>query len=101
MIWQDIGIMVIQWAFFLALLPTVWSKDKPPLSTSVVTSLLLLALAFIFSTLHFWNSMASTLFVALAWVIIGFQKYRIIKRDTKYDVGITSREEHKAPETTS
>ncbi|MEK7556066.1 MAG: hypothetical protein AAB523_02130 [Patescibacteria group bacterium] len=76
MIWQDIGIMIIQWAFFFALIPTVLSKDKPPFFTSLLNGILLLFLAIIFSTLHLWGSVTSTLLVGGTWFFIGFQKYR-------------------------
>lgn len=80
MIWQDVGIMVIQWAALIALLPTVWSKDKPPLSTSLFTGGLMLALALIFSTLSFWSSTISAFSVGVLWLFIGFQKYQIDKQ---------------------
>lgn len=76
MIWQDIGIMIIQWAALIALLPTVWSKDKPPLFTSIFTGGLMIALSLIFYTLHFWSSTISSLSVGVLWLIIGVQKYR-------------------------
>lgn len=79
MVWQDIGIMIVQWAALVALLPTLWSKDKPPILTSIFTGTLLVALGFIFSTLHFWSSMISSLAVGIIWLVIGFQKYRIDK----------------------
>jgi len=75
MIWQDIGITIIQWAALIALLPTLWSKDKPPLFTSIFTGILMIALSIIFSTLHFWSSTVSAFSVGLVWFIIGLQKY--------------------------
>ena len=69
--------MVIQWAALIALLPTVWGKDKPPLSTSIFTGMLMLALSLIFATLHFWSSTISAFSVGGVWLFIGFQKYRM------------------------
>jgi len=80
MVWQDIGITIIQWSFFFALLPTIWSAHKPPLFTSMFTGSLILALAVIFATLHLWSSAASSLLVGGAWFVVGAQTLRAHKR---------------------
>ncbi|MGM0482405.1 MAG: hypothetical protein ACQEP6_00870 [Patescibacteria group bacterium] len=86
MIWQDIVLSVGQWVFILALLPSLLSKDKPALMTSVITGTVLAVFAFTFSTLALWASAVSTGAVSLVWFILAFQKYRLIQREKKNSI---------------
>lgn len=76
MAWQDIGITIIQWAFFLALIPAFRSAEKPPLLMSLFTGALCATLAYIFFTLHLLNGAASALLVSAGWFTLGLQKLR-------------------------
>ncbi len=76
--WADYTISLAQIVLALSLLPTVLSKtEKPPLSTSVITSISLFVMsAALFELKAVWG--ASLTFVnALLWLIISFQKYTL------------------------
>ena len=75
MTWQDIVLSVGSWIFIVALLPSLFGKDKPPISTSLLTGVVLLIYTFVYSTLHLWLSMASTGVLGVAWLVLGAQKY--------------------------
>lgn len=84
MAWQDIIIAAGQWVFLLALLPSIFGKDKPALATSIATSVVLAVLAFTYATLSLWVSTISGILVSSAWLVLAVQKYRMIsykKRD--------------------
>lgn len=74
MTWQDIVLSVGSWIFVIALLPSIFGKDKPPLVTSLMTGTILVIYAFTYSTLHLWLSVASTGAVGLAWFTLAVQK---------------------------
>ena len=74
--WQDVVISIGQWLFFLALLPSVFSNDKPALSTSIMTGGTLMVFAVTYVTLDLWVSTFSTLLVASTWFFLSWQKYQ-------------------------
>ena len=76
MTWQDIVLSVGSWIFIIALVPSLVGKDKPPVSTSFLTGIILLVYVGTYSTLHLWLSMASTGLLGVAWLVLGFQKIR-------------------------
>ncbi|MDP2734609.1 MAG: hypothetical protein Q8P12_00185 [bacterium] len=76
MAWQDIVISIGQWVLLIALIPSVTSKDKPALATSVLTGLVLTLFAFTFFTLSLLLSGASAALVAATWFLLAGQKYR-------------------------
>ena len=75
MTWQDIVLAVGSWIFIFALFPSLFSKDKPPVSTSVLTGSVLLIYTVVYFTLHLWLSVASTGLLAVAWLALGAQKF--------------------------
>ncbi len=79
MIWQDYALSVTQFILAFALVPTIFHKHKPPLSTSAITSILLTAVVVIFVTLHLWISATGTGLGALFWYILLFQKWAQLK----------------------
>ncbi|MDE2311724.1 MAG: hypothetical protein KGJ93_01365 [Patescibacteria group bacterium] len=76
MTWQDIVLSVGSWIFIAALVPSLLSKDKPPIATSLSTGSVLLVYTVVYVSLHLWLSTASTGILALAWLALGAQKYR-------------------------
>ena len=78
--WQDKVIAIGQWLFVIALIPTIKARDKPALSTSLMTGTILGVFAFTFTTLSLWISALSTLLVSGMWFILALQKYRQIKK---------------------
>ncbi len=75
--WQDIVLAAGSFVFAVALIPTVLSKEKPPLSTSLLTGITLLVFAVVYATLSLWLSFFSTCITAALWLTIAAQ--RLIK----------------------
>jgi len=75
MSWQDILLSIGQFVFAVALLPSVFSKDKPAVSTSLMTGTVLVAFAFTYSTLKLWSAATFAAVVGIIWLILFFQKY--------------------------
>ena len=80
MTWQDILFSIGSWIFIVALFPSLLSKDKPPVSTSILTGTILLFYALTYSTLHLWMTLVSTGILAIAWLVLGGQKYLTNKK---------------------
>ena len=78
--WQDWVFSVGQWIFIIALIPTIRGKQKPELSTSVITGIILAVFAFTYYTLSLLVSALSTSLVSTAWFILAYQKYRQLKK---------------------
>ena len=80
MIWQDWVLPVGNWIFFIALMPSILGKDKPALSSSLVTGVTLGAFAFTFATLNLWVSAFSATLTTAAWLTLAWQKFSIDKK---------------------
>ncbi len=76
MIWQDVVITVGSWVFVVALIPTLRGKEKPAVTTSVVTGFILIAYALVYATLGMWVSVVSTTALALSWFTLAVQKIK-------------------------
>ncbi len=76
MVWQDFVFAIGTWIFIIALIPTIRSREKPPLSTSLPTGLVLLVYVFTFATLELWFSMISSSVLAVLWLYLAWQKRR-------------------------
>jgi len=79
MAWQDVVFSIGQWIFIIALLPSVFGKDKPAFSSSVITGSVLGVFALTFATLSLWVSAFSTTLVSITWFVLAVQKYLIQK----------------------
>lgn len=72
--WQDYAIMMIQFAFSAALLPSVFGPAKPERLTCALTGVLLYALATIYTTLNLWIAAFSGALLATLWIVMLFQR---------------------------
>jgi len=79
--WQDIVITVGSWIFAIALIPSIRGKNKPELSSSVMTGSLLTVYIFVFGSLELLGSAISSAVVALCWWILAYQKWRLNKKE--------------------
>ena len=77
MIWQDIVLMVGSFIFSIALIPTVRGKDKPALSTSLLTSGVLSVFVICFFTLGLYLAAISGILTTIMWVILALQAMRL------------------------
>jgi hypothetical protein len=74
--WQDLVFTVGSLVFTVALWPSIRSKHKPALHTSVLTAFVLFLFAITYLSLSLYFSAATTLLTASAWAILAVQKFR-------------------------
>ena len=77
--WQDIAISVAQWAAIIALLPSVFSKDKPALSSSLLTTACVAVFFVSYLTLGLVVSTISAAFLLAMWATLAYQQWRIVR----------------------
>jgi hypothetical protein len=58
-------------------------KQKPELSTSVVTSVIIYVFVITFVTLELWLSALATLGTAIGWTILAYQRWKQPKENNK------------------
>lgn len=80
MSWQEIVLAIGQVVFMIALLPSIFSKDKPEIWTSILTGTVALSIAITYTTLSLETAAISAFFNFVAWSILAIQKLRIIKK---------------------
>lgn len=73
--WQDIVLAVSVLAFNIALIPSLLSKQKPRLATSVMTATFLVPEVIVFFSLSLWYSFAMALLNAIFWITLSLQRY--------------------------
>jgi hypothetical protein len=76
MSWQDVVYAIGQWIFIIALVPSVLGKDKPALSTSLTTGLVLAVYVVTLISLNLWISAISSAVTAATWFILAYQKFK-------------------------
>lgn len=74
--WQDIVLSVGSWVFIAALIPTILGTEKPALSSSVLTGLVLAVFAGVYGSLGLWTSALSAAALSAGWWVLAWQKYR-------------------------
>jgi hypothetical protein len=77
---QDWILLVCYIIFTLALLPSVFGKDKPDLKTSGPTALVVLTFAITLCTLELYKAAAINFFTAACWIILFVQVWKQKKR---------------------
>lgn len=75
MIWQDWVLTVGSIAFIAALAPSVFSKHKPALITSLSTGTVLAVYAIVYVTLSLWLTTITVTLTSLTWFILAYQKF--------------------------
>ncbi len=75
--WQDIVIAICQLCFLPAMLPTILGKDKPPLVTSALNTIIVLIVVGCFLTLHLWFAAATGFTTGMVWFVLAVQKYKM------------------------
>ena len=74
--WQDIVLSIGQYIFVIALLPSVFGKDKPALSSSLLTGTVLGVFSVVYATLGLWSSTIASVLVTATWFLLAWQQYR-------------------------
>ncbi len=79
MLWQDavlaVGLVILN----AALVPTVFSKAKPPLFTSLTTGTILIIFSVSMLTLHLWFTAVMQAGNALLWLTLAAQRASLDK----------------------
>jgi hypothetical protein len=74
--WQDLLFTIGNGIFFLSLLPSIFSQDKPSVWTSFITASTLSTFCFAYYSLDFIFSAFSIALSAGAWWVLFFQKFK-------------------------
>lgn len=75
MLWQDIVLTVGQFVFSLSLIPTIRAKEKPALSTCVMSAVMLTIYIPTLLSLQMYVSSFATVLVATGWWILLYQSW--------------------------
>ncbi len=75
--WQDYVLTAIQIFFCVTLIPMLLAKEKPPLTSSISTGLILLISSLVLTTLNLWLAAVSQSIVGVQWLILAWQRWRI------------------------
>lgn len=78
--WQDLLFSSGGLIFTIALIPSILSDDKPALSTSLMTAVILSTFSYAYFTLELWLSVFGGALVAGGWWVLAVQKYLIDRR---------------------
>lgn len=78
--WQQMVLAIGQAVFIAALLPSVFSKDKPEIWTSIITGLVALSIAITYVTMSLPVAAFSAFFNFVFWSVLALQKLRQIQR---------------------
>jgi len=72
--WQDFVLTIGSIIFIIALIPSVLSKDKPALFTSIITSSVLIVMAIVYFSLSLYFTAVTTFITGILWGVLAFQK---------------------------
>ncbi|MFA6602881.1 MAG: hypothetical protein WCT01_03700 [Candidatus Shapirobacteria bacterium] len=75
--WQDFVLTFGQVIFILALFPSIFSKDKPSIKTSIPTSLVSFSIGVVYLTLNVPMAAATAVINGILWGILAFQKLKV------------------------
>jgi hypothetical protein len=81
--WQDTVLSISILALNIALVPSLWGKNKPRLTTSLLTALFLLPQVLVFISLSLWYSLTMVSINSVLWIILAIQQARkkVISKD--------------------
>jgi uncharacterized MnhB-related membrane protein len=74
--WQDVVLTIGQIIFIVALFPSILSKDKPALQTSLLTSAVSLSIAVVYLSLAVPFAAISAAMNGTLWLVLAIQKWR-------------------------
>lgn len=86
MTWQDIVLMIGNFCFAIALIPTIRSKHKPPIATSAMTSIILIIFCIVYLSLGLNLGFIATALTAVCWLVILIQKKEKKNETTKKSI---------------
>ncbi len=75
--WQDLVLTIGLIAFDIALLASVFGKQKPSFATSGLTTVFLVPQLIVYISLNLWISFSLSLLNTLLWLTLAIQGYRL------------------------
>lgn len=78
--WQDLVLTIGQIVLTIALLPSVFSKDKPALKSSLIYGTVLIGFTLTYLSLSLYLTAASTGLISILWFVLAIQKYLASKK---------------------
>lgn len=73
--WQDWVFSIGSWIFVASLIPTIRGKQKPELSTSAISTVVLAIFSLSYLSLSLTLSALATLATTICWAILAYQRY--------------------------
>ncbi len=72
--WQDAVLLAVQIVFCFTLIPMLYAKEKPPLSSSITTGVgLLISAGVIFTLGLVWAAVGQAI-IGLQWLTLAYQR---------------------------
>ena len=81
--WQDIVISICQIGFVIALIPSIRSRQKPILFTSMTTFILVSIITLCLFSLKLWFAGITGAMIAVAWGTLVVQRLAIDKKKSR------------------
>jgi len=75
-VWQDYVLMAANVVFCLTVVPMLFAREKPPLWTSIPTTVVLWVIGATYLTLQFWFATATLFIVGTEWSVLAYQKWQ-------------------------
>lgn len=75
--WQDTVIALCQLAAVPAMIPSIRGNDKPAFKTSFLNAIIVSIITTTLITLGLWFSAITASFIAICWIILAVQKWRL------------------------
>jgi hypothetical protein len=76
MVWQDIVMMIVGFAFSVFLIPSIRGKEKPARLTCITTTMGVVIIAICVATLGLWLTAVAQSMAAIAWAILTVQTFQ-------------------------
>jgi hypothetical protein len=87
--WQDIVLTLGSFGGSAALVPALFNKHKPPLVTSVPTTIILAVFIPTYASLHLWYTTVMIIIGFLLWGSLAVQEYLIVRKKLRRNRQIT------------
>lgn len=75
MIWQDVVLTIGVFISACSLLPSIFSKNKPSIWTSLMNVIVLYVFVYVNATLNLYGTAIGVFVVGCLWIILFLQKY--------------------------
>lgn len=76
MSWQDIVLGVGSVGFVIALLPAMKNRQKPPVSTCSINTVILISIICVYISFQLWLTVFIQIIITFQWIYIGWKRYQ-------------------------